>query len=148
MNADDRQAILDLIAQYGYTYDANDVEGFCALFQEDAVMDAYVPGQSTPVTTRKSNSERRTHMLGRRGALAQQGVQPRHYQLNTVLTEVREGLVRGQTMILLTHQHPSEAVPRVAVTGIYRDEFCRSADGWKFARREQYFDVAPPRVGG
>src|SRR5215467_4385668 len=28
MNAEDRQVILDLIAQYGYTWDANDVEGF------------------------------------------------------------------------------------------------------------------------
>jgi hypothetical protein len=30
MRADDRQAILDLIAQYGYTYD-NDVEGFVVM---------------------------------------------------------------------------------------------------------------------
>ena len=143
MNADDRQAILDLIAQYGYTYDTNDVEGFLALFHDDAVQSSYVAGQTAPLITRQSNSERRTYMLGRRGALAQHGVQPRHYQLNMVLTAVGAGLVRGQTMILVTHQRPSEATPQVVGTGIYRDEFRRSADGWKFSRREAYLDQRP-----
>ncbi len=148
MNADDRQAILDLIAQYGYMYDSNDVEGYIALFHDDAVMHVYVPGQTTPVFTHRSHSERRAFMLERRGTLAQQGIQPRHYQTNPVLTEVGEGLVRGQTMLLLTHLRPGEATPRVMSTGICQYEFRRSADGWKFSRRDSYGDVAPPQVGG
>jgi ketosteroid isomerase-like protein len=148
MNAEDRQAILDLIAQYGYTWDANDVEGFCALFHDDAVINLYVPGQATPVHTHQANSDRRAYIQSRWEALAAQGIQPRHYQLNTVLTEVSPGLVRGQLMILLTHQYPGEAVPRVVVTGIYRDEFRRTAEGWKFARRDQYIDAGYPQVRG
>ncbi len=143
MNADDRQAILDLIAQYGYTYDTNDVEGFLALFHDDAVQSSYVAGQTAPLITRRSNSDRRAYMLGRRGALAQHGVQTHHYQTNSVLTEVGEGHVCAQTMTFVTHQRPSEATPQVVGTGIYRDEFRRSADGWKFSRREAYLDQRP-----
>ena len=58
MNADDRQAILDLIAQYSYTYDTNDVEGWLALFHDDAVQHTHVAGQTTPLITRRSNSDR------------------------------------------------------------------------------------------
>ena len=83
-------------------------------------------------------------MLGRRGALAQHGVQTHHYQTNIVLTEVGEGHVRAQTMLLLTHQRPGEATPQVVVTGLYRDEFRRSADGWKFSRRDSYLDNRAP----
>jgi len=31
MHADDWPAILDLVVQYGYTYDANDAEGFVVM---------------------------------------------------------------------------------------------------------------------
>jgi 3-phenylpropionate/cinnamic acid dioxygenase small subunit len=143
MNADDRQAILDLIAQYGHTSDTNDVEGFLALFHDDAVQCTYVAGQTEPLIIRQSNSERRAFMLRRRGVLAQHGVQTHRYQTNSVLTEVGEGHVRAQTTVLVTHQRPGEAMPQVVGTGIYRDEFRRSADGWKFSRREGYLDQRP-----
>ena len=94
-NADDRQAILDLISSYSYAYDASDLERFAALFQANAVV-TFRQGNLT------GNAHIREAMAARRRWVAQQGIQPRHYQTNTLLTEIAEGHVKGRTMILVT----------------------------------------------
>jgi len=37
VSLEDKLAIQEVIAQYSYTYDAQDAEGFAALFTEDAM---------------------------------------------------------------------------------------------------------------
>ena len=132
-NADDRQAILDLISSYSYAYDASDLERFAALFQANAVV-TFRQGNLT------GNAHIREAMAARRRWVAQQGIQPRHYQTNTWLTEIAEGHVKGRTMILVTWQRSGEPEPKVVHTGFYDDEFRRTAEGWQFSRRAILID--------
>ena len=88
MNAEDHQAIIDLISQYSQAYDTNDVEGFVALFEKDGVL-------ASPFGKWTSSAQIRHGMVTRRQKLAEQGIQPRHYQTNTLLTEIADGHVHG-----------------------------------------------------
>lgn len=133
MDADDRQAILDLISSYSYAYDANELERFSALFDTDAVLTAR-QGSAT------GNAQIRQAMTSRRQWLAEQGIQPRHYQTNTFLTEMAEGHVQGRTMILVTWQRSGEPEPKVVHTGSYDDEFRKTSEGWRFAKRAIFID--------
>ena len=132
-NADDRQTILDLISSYSYAYDASDLERFAALFQANAVV-TFRQGNLT------GNAHIREAMAARRRWVAQQGIQPRHYQTNTLLTEIAEGHVKGRTMILVTWQRSGEPEPKVVHTGFYDDEFRRTAEGWQFSKRAILID--------
>src|SRR3990172_1402873 len=132
-NADDRQAILDLISSYSYAYDASDLERFAALFQANAVV-TFRQGNLT------GNAHIREAMAARRRWVAQQGNQPRHFQTNTLLTEIAEGHVKGRTMILVTWQRSGEPEPKVVHTGFYDDEFRRTAEGWQFSKRAILID--------
>ena len=136
-NADDRQAILDLISSYSYAYDASDLERFAALFQANAVV-TFRQGNLT------GNAHIREAMAARRRWVAQQGIQPRHYQTNTLLTEIAEGHVKGRTMILVTWQRSGEPEPKVVHTGFYDDEFRRTAEGWRFSKRAILVDQENP----
>ena len=133
MNADDRQAILDLISSYSYAYDANDIERLGALFCQDAVLTF----QTISLTGSLQIQEA---MAARRQWLAEQRIQPRHYQTNSTLTAMPEGHVRGRTMLLVTHQHSGEPAAKVVHTGVYNDEFRKTADGWRFFRRAAVVD--------
>jgi len=37
-----------MIAEYSYTYDSNDANGFAQLFVEDGVFEVFVPGKPLP----------------------------------------------------------------------------------------------------
>ena len=48
MSLEDKLAIQEVMAQYSYTYDARDAEGFAALFTEDAVWELFAAGATHP----------------------------------------------------------------------------------------------------
>ena len=47
---EDKLAIQEVIAQYSYTYDAHDAEGFAAQFTEDAVWELFAADATHPAT--------------------------------------------------------------------------------------------------
>lgn len=122
MNAEDRQAIIDLISQYSQAYDANDMERFVALFDTDGVIES-------PLGKWVSNEQIRQEVATRRQELTDQGIQPRHYQTNTLLTEIEEGRIEGRTMVFITWQYVGEQEPKVKYTSIYEDEFRKTDKG-------------------
>jgi hypothetical protein len=50
MSLEDKLAIQEVIAQYSFFYDAQDAEGFAALFTEDAVWELFAAGATHPAT--------------------------------------------------------------------------------------------------
>jgi hypothetical protein len=48
MSIEDKLAIQKIIAQYSYTYDAQDAEGFANLFTEDAAWELIAAGAAHP----------------------------------------------------------------------------------------------------
>ena len=138
MDVDDRLAILEMIARYSYAWDEQDAEAYMALFAEDAIfeVDPELPGGPA------------THAHGREaiGAWARErmaarvvGVQTRHHQTGTLFEELSADEARTRTMLLTTRVGPN-AGP--STTGVYYDEWRRTPDGWRFARRTLRHDFA------
>lgn len=140
LSRSDCQEILDLISLYGHTYDANDIERLCSLFKEDASLRLYCTIGATIMHESKSKMLIREFVSERRSSLAKQGIQPRHYQTNTILKIIREGKVKGVTMMMVLWQYPNEPEPTIVHSGFYRDQFEKTKGCWKFARREIHID--------
>ena len=66
-------------------------------------------------------------------------IQTRHFQTNTLLTALADGVVTGTTMLNLVWQVADER-PVSVLTGIYADVFVKSDGRWKFARRTLLID--------
>jgi hypothetical protein len=135
MNYEDRVEILNLIYQYSYTYDNNEMEEFISLFTNDGVWEA-------PIGKAKTSKEIYSLLATRREAIAAIGIQNRLFQTNTILTEISPNRVEGKTMVLVTWQFPDEKYAQVHLTGFYKDEFTRTEEGWKFAKRILQVDQA------
>jgi 3-phenylpropionate/cinnamic acid dioxygenase small subunit len=127
MDTNDRQAIVDLISQYSYSYDENDMEMFKSLFDKDAVFS--IGGNEIPAGNfiKAAAAARNTH--------AQNGIQTRHYQTNTVISEAGESIARAKTIFFVVYQHAGKPCPDIVHSGIYSDEFRNTGQGWKFSRR-------------
>ena len=83
MSLEDKLAIQEVIAQYSYTYDAQDPEGFAALFTEDAVWELFAAGSTHPLIRLDSRAAihewAMKRLRDRRGRLIS-----RHYQSSTL----------------------------------------------------------------
>jgi hypothetical protein len=133
MNTDDRDAIMNLIFNYSYTYDENNITAFCELFTEDGTWES-------PLGSAISRENIFSLLSSRRKIIAERGIQNRHYQTNTILTPISAVKVRGRTMVLVTWQYPGEKYARVHLTGYYIDEFRKTKNGWRFSRRTLHID--------
>jgi 3-phenylpropionate/cinnamic acid dioxygenase small subunit len=133
----DRSEITDLIYRYSYTVDGRDLEGFVSLFTEDCRWVANLPEKPIVLDSR---AKLREHVAGRLKYFADGNIQTRHLQMNTILTRVDADHVQGVTYVTLLGQVKGEVAPRVLSTGIYKDEFVRTEDGWRFAVREATLD--------
>ena len=59
----------------------------------------------------------------------------RHHQRATVFDELTADAARTRTMFLLTSIGPGDRHPRTVSSGVCRDEWRRSAEGWRITRR-------------
>jgi hypothetical protein len=69
-----------------------------------------------------------------RTCLSDNGLQPRHHQTITVLTELSETWVQGKTYLLLTWYHTDTSELEIRASGMYDDEFIKTDAGWKFKK--------------
>jgi 3-phenylpropionate/cinnamic acid dioxygenase small subunit len=132
MDLNDRQAIIDLISQYSYSYDGNDMKTFMSLFDKDAIFSIAGNEISAEEFFKVAAMGANMHV--------QEGIQTRHYQTNTVITDIGERKVRAKTMLLVVYQHPDKPAPDKVNSGIYEDEFRKTEQGWKFLRRTLQLD--------
>jgi 3-phenylpropionate/cinnamic acid dioxygenase small subunit len=133
----DRSEITDLIYRYSYTADSRDIEGFVSLFINDCRWVANLP--ENPIVL-DSRAKLREYVAKRFKYFADNGIQTRHLQTNTILARINADRTQGVTYVTLLGQVEGEAAPRVISTGIYKDEFIKTEDGWRFAVREATLD--------
>jgi uncharacterized protein (TIGR02246 family) len=138
---EDRRKIEDVLANYSYTFDAKDLDGFLALFTRDCLWEVHASGSEKPMARATNRDELRALTTQRLATLHKKGVQTRHYQTNTVLVVRTDGLIEGTTMLNLVWQVPGEK-PFTATTGIYRDVFVKAEGGWRISKRALYMDQA------
>lgn len=143
LSVEDRNALLDLISRYSHTWDGRDNAGWVDLFKDDAVIQASFRGKLA--WKYASNKERREFIDGFYAATKTSGMlQSRHFQTNTLFTTQDDGTVHADTMFAVTFQFKGEPAPRFSNTGIYRDHFEKTKDGWKFTLRDILVDQEPP----
>tara|TARA_Y100001934_G_scaffold176513_1_gene209069 strand:- start:1681 stop:2217 length:537 start_codon:yes stop_codon:yes gene_type:complete len=134
----DRKAIMDLISSYGHTWDNKDAKGWTGLFTEDAVWLYRAGGELK--NTIHSRTARLNFANEKLEQFAEQGIQTRHLQSNTLLTRKADGSIHGETIFMVPWQTTGESAPRLIHTGVYRDTFVKTKQGWKFSRREVHVD--------
>ena len=134
ISVQDRIDILDLISRYSHTWDSKDSIAWAALFTDNAISQSYSSGEL--LREASSTAERLSGAKSRHAMFIENGVQTRHFQTNTVLTQHPNGSVSGETVFSVTWQYPAEESPRLVHTGIYLDEYTKSPSGWRFSRRE------------
>jgi hypothetical protein len=139
LSAADRLAIIEVIAQYSYTYDALDAEGFAALFIENALWEYYLSGNDEPEISLTSQDEIRDWALPRLKARIGK-FSSRHHQTNTVFDSQDSENPQTRTMVLVTHHDVGNPHPIPTLSGVYHDTWIKTAQGWKFAKRILYTD--------
>ena len=140
VNSEDKFQILDLISNYGYSSDRRDIESFLELFTDDVIIEFFSPDQKTPRSTysNKKGVRKWCEELENQHEQSKQKRQYRHFQTNTVLTQVSDDCVKGQTYFFVSVQHEERTKPEMILSGIYKDEFQRTPSGGKFSYRGVY----------
>ncbi|MBW2424643.1 MAG: nuclear transport factor 2 family protein [Deltaproteobacteria bacterium] len=124
----DRSAISDLLSRYCHSIDEGRADLCAALFTDDAVL-------NTPVGRAVGGAAIREWIDGRL-ALREEGIQVRHFMLNTLLAPIDADRVRARSVLLYTWE--TLEMPRevsVRSTVIYEDEVRRTPGGWLFSAR-------------
>ena len=148
MSVDDRLAILEQIGRYSYAWDGRDTDAYAALFTADGVFEVFAGGEQPVIHNAGRDAihawARAIHTgedPGRRPR--QPGEQSRHNQSSTVFAELGPDSARTRTMLLSTGQAPDDPVPRPSTTGVYNDDWRRTPEGWRLARRSLRMDTPP-----
>lgn len=130
----DRLEITDALTQYSYRWDGKDSAGFAALFTEDGIMERWLFGELVEGSRVEGRAAiydyaKRSH----EGRLADR--QTRHHFSGIVFLELNEATAVTENMALITHQTASDPTAFISSSGIYRNTWRKTAEGWRIARR-------------
>lgn len=115
--------IQQLYARYNWTIDAGDVEGYVALYTPDGTFNTFTGADGL-----------RTFMKNRQGGTR------RHWNSNLVITPSREGAV-GKVYLMLVDVGTKP--PSISTAARYDDSLVKTAQGWRFKKRQTTADPAP-----
>jgi hypothetical protein len=146
IGSDDHQEILDTIYSYSYTYDGKDTDAFLALFTEDCIWEAYDNAGANLLVSITSRAELDAFVRPRLAEQAAADLRPRHFQTNPLMIGLDHDRVEAITMINIMWQYPDNPVPVPEGIGVYKDEFVKTKNGWKFAVRRLYYDSQTPET--
>ena len=143
MTAADRLAILDAIARYAHAWDDRDPEAYAASFTADAVFESYI---SRLGSAPQIHHEGRAAILAwaRELAAALADKRTRHTPGSTVFDELGADAARTRTLLLESVLQPGDDTPWLTNNGVYVDEWRKTPDGWKLARRTITHDRSQP----
>ena len=134
MDISNRLAITDVLTQYSYRWDNKDSLGFSLLFTEDAVMERWSHGdyvENSRVEGRQAifDYAKQSHA----GRLADR--QSRHHFSGIVFLELNASAAVTENMALITHQTEADAAAVIRSSGIYRNTWRKTTDGWRISKR-------------
>jgi hypothetical protein len=137
MSIEDKLAIQEVIARFSYTWDAKAAEDFAQLFSEDAVLEIFTAGDTSPqlhlasrAAIRRWAVQNHTERLG--------GIQTRHHQSGLLFDALTSETARTRTMVLVTHQGATEAAPRLHRSGMYQMQWRRLPEGWRIVHLQRF----------
>jgi hypothetical protein len=137
MSLEDKLAIQEVIARFSYAWDAKDAEDFAQLLSDDAVLEIFTSGDTSP----------QLHLASRaaicRWAVQNhserlRGIQTRQHQSGLLFDEITAETARTRTMVLVTHQGATEAVPRLHRSGMYHMQWRKLPEGWRIVHLQRF----------
>ena len=135
MSADDRLAILDMIGRYSQAWDEKDADAYVALFTDDGVFELNPELPDGPTISEHGREQIRSWAEASHRRLADTGTRTRHVQSGTVFDELTERTARTRTMLISMRLRPGDSGPWASSAGVYTDEWRKSDEGWRIARR-------------
>ena len=149
MSVDDRLAILEQIGRYSYAWDGRDTDAYAALFTADGVFEVFAGGEQPVIHNAGRDAihawARAIHTgedPGRRPR--QPGEQSRHNQSSTVFAELGpDSRPDPHDAALDGAGSRRPGAPAPSTTGVYNDDWRRTPEGWRLARRSLRMDTPP-----
>jgi ketosteroid isomerase-like protein len=120
----DRQAVVDVVADFCHRIDEYDIDGLTDVFTDDCFVD-YGPARGGPVTGRMA--------VLARIASGQAEFRRTQHQLGQSRVHLEGDRADATTYVTATHEDWSGTVTRVHLR--YVDGFRRTEHGWRIARR-------------
>ena len=135
---EDRLEILQLIATYSHTADADDSARFADCFTDDGEFHVRVglPDES------RFNGREEIEQFHARAVANRGGAQTRHLQNNTLFLEQSDRSAKARTYLLVTRMQ-GESPPENMHTSVYEDTIVKTSQGWKFKLRRTLSDRKP-----
>lgn len=132
---EDRLAIMEMVAQYSHAWDNGDTDAYAALYTEDGIFELNPQRAGGPDRFFEGRDAIHEWAGGSQGAQREQGTRVRHNQTGTVFEELTADSARTRTMLVSTRLEGDATRPRPGSSGVYMDEWRRTAEGWRIARR-------------
>lgn len=139
MTIEDRLDIMEQIGRYSYAEDGGDAAAYGALFTDDGVFEVYRGPEDEPQQRHEGRAAIEKWARGRYDERPE-GLQTRHHQTGTVFDVLEGKRAVTRTELLVTRLYPDAVAPVPSVMGAYRDEWTKTPEGWRFARRTVRMD--------
>jgi 3-phenylpropionate/cinnamic acid dioxygenase small subunit len=130
----DELEIRNLINRLADLADSGDLDEYTALFTEDAVWEMLPkPGSAAMFPAKRGHRDIRQGAVERRATGATgPGSHTKHVPTGTVVRVSRDTATSTTTLLFYKN---TDAAPALALITLYADEFRRTREGWKLARR-------------
>ena len=129
-----RLAITDVLTQYSYRWDGKDSLGFSRLFTENAVLERWFHGEYIDGSRLEGREAIfRYAKESHEGRLADR--QSRHHFSGIVFLELNTTTAITENMALITHQTENDTTAIIRSSGIYRNTWRKTSEGWRISER-------------
>ena len=138
---DEKIEVYELISEYSYMWDAQNIDGLLNLFTDECSWDWYRNDGKEEVLC-----ENKEQLRAHAEKMMKTKLLTRHFQTNTIILEYKSGMIKTRTMLLGTYLFEKKwrkgffNKSKSIFQGIYEDEFVKTADGWKFKNRKLITD--------
>ena len=139
---DEKIEVYELISEYSYMWDAQNIDGLLNLFIDECSWDWYRNDGKKEVLC-ENKEQLRAHA---EKMVITKNLLSRHFQTNTIILEYKSGMIKTRTILLATYLFEKKwrkgffNKPKAIFQGIYEDEFVKTAEGWKFKNRKLVSD--------
>ena len=141
MSADDRLEIMEMVARYAYAWDEKNAHAYAACFTDDAEFEVYTRGREAPAfrqegrdaIERWATGMHSGELEGMRAPAALE--RTRHAPGGVVFDALEGGSAQTRAMLFETRVAGGRSTPVPQISGVYTDEWRRTAEGWRLSRR-------------
>jgi hypothetical protein len=139
LTADDRLAIGELCARACHTIDFDDADGYAALFLPDGVFQRQASQRAGGAILFRHQGHEELKAFAHQVTSWRKGL-ARHWTGNIAISPAAGG-ARADSYTMLIANDPEDKQVGILIAGRYRDEFEKTAEGWRFASRTVVDDL-------